>query len=229
MKEHTTGERLRQIMSERGLKQVDILNMCKPYCEKHKVYIRKNDLSQYVADKVSPGQDKLTILSLALGVSEVWLMGYNVEMSRENNNKKLIYDKTPSNIYPIDLKRFPLLGEIACGEPIFAEEDHESYIMASADIKADFCLIAKGDSMVGARINDGDVVFIRQQPMVDNGEIAAVIIDGEATLKRWYYYPEKQKLLLAPANEKYEPFIYIGEELNEIRCLGKAVCFMSNL
>ena len=83
--------------------------------------------------------------------------------------------------------------------------------------------------MTGARINDGDVVFIKEQPTVENGEIAAVIIDNEATLKRWYFYPEKHKLLLTPANDKYEPFVYVGEELNEIRCLGKAVCFMSNL
>lgn len=83
-----------------------------------------------------------------------------------------------------------LLGEIACGEPIWADEDRESYVMADTDIKADFCLTAKGDSMINARIYDGDVVFIKQMPMVENGEIAAVIIDNEATLKRVYYYPE---------------------------------------
>ena len=101
--------------------------------------------------------------------------------------------------------------------------------MASDDISADFCLVAKGDSMSGARIYDGDVVFIKKQPIVENGEIAAVIIDNEATLKRWFYYPENQKLILSPANDKYEPFVYVGDELNDIRCLGRAVCFMSKL
>lgn len=139
------------------------------------------------------------------------------------------YDNLPINIRPIKTKRFRMLGEIACGKPIFTNEDHESYIDASADIKADFCLTAKGDSMTGARIYDGDVVFIRSQEMVDNGDIAAVIIDDEATLKRWYYYPEKGKLVLNPENPAYEPLVYVGEELNTIRCLGKAVCFMSNL
>lgn len=133
------------------------------------------------------------------------------------------------NIAPITRKRFPLLGEIACGEPIFAAEDHETYVEASADIKADFCLTAKGDSMIGARIQDGDIVFIREMPMVNNGEIAAVIIDNEATLKRVYYYPDKAKLILNPENPAYEPLVYIGEELNQIRILGRAVCFMSNL
>ena len=133
------------------------------------------------------------------------------------------------NIRPIELKKFPLLGEIACGEPIWAEEDHETYYEASANIKADFCLVAKGDSMINARINDGDVVFIKKQSIVDNGDIAAVIIDNEATLKRWFYYPDKQKLVLNPENSKYPPLVYVGEELNTIRCLGKAVCFMSKL
>ena len=114
-------------------------------------------------------------------------------------------------------------------EPIFADEDFTSYVEAPDDIKADFCLTAKGDSMIGARIYAGDIVFIREQPIVENGEIAAVIIDDEATLKRWYYYPQKHKLMLVAENPKYEPLVYMNEELNEIRCLGKAVYFMSPL
>ena len=68
-------------MNERGLKQVDILEACKPYCEKYGVKLAKNDLSQYISGKVQPGQDKLSILGLALNVNEVWLMGYNVPVS----------------------------------------------------------------------------------------------------------------------------------------------------
>lgn len=132
-------------------------------------------------------------------------------------------------IIPIKTKKFPLLGEIACGEPIFANEEHETYVEASADIRADFCIKAKGDSMAGARINDGDIVFIQKTSMVENGQIAAVIIDDEATLKRWYYYREKNKLVLTPENPAYEPLVFIGEELDTVHCLGRAVCFMSNL
>lgn len=133
------------------------------------------------------------------------------------------------NIRPVKLKKFPLLGEIACGEPIFADEDRESFIMADTDIRADFCLRAKGDSMINARIYDGDVVFIRKMPMVDNGEIAAVIIDDEATLKRVYYYPENNMIQLVAENPKCSPLVYQNEELNYIRILGKAVYFMSAL
>lgn len=138
-------------------------------------------------------------------------------------------DLSKYGIAPVKTQRIPLLGEIACGEPMFADEDRESYVEVGTEIRADFCLRAKGDSMINARIYDGDVVFIRQQPMVDNGDIAAVIIDDSATLKRVYYYPEKGKLILNPENPAYEPMVYVGEELNEVRILGKAVAFQSDL
>lgn len=133
------------------------------------------------------------------------------------------------NIKPVTLKRFPMLGEIACGEPIFADEDKEHCVMADMDINADFCLTAKGDSMINARINDGDIVFIKEMPIVENGEIAAVIIGDEATLKRVYYYKEQNKLVLNPENPRYEPLVYVNSELDTIRILGKAVYFMSTL
>ena len=137
-----------------------------------------------------------------------------------------IFDRF-DNVKPIKLKRFPMLGEIACGEPIWAEEDRESYVMADMDIGADFCLTAKGDSMINARINDGDIVFIKEMPIVENGEIAAVIIDNEATLKRFYYDRESNFLQLVAENPKYSPLVYRDEQLDTIRVLGKAVYFMS--
>lgn len=133
------------------------------------------------------------------------------------------------NIFPIELKRFPMLGEIACGEPKYANEDRESYVMAGTNIKADFCLRASGDSMVGARILDGDIVFIRKQDMVENGEIAAVVIENEATLKRVFYYREKNLLVLKAENSAYEDFIFQGEELDKVHILGKAIAFQSDV
>lgn len=133
----------------------------------------------------------------------------------------------PVGAKPISTKRLPVLGEIACGNPIFATEEHESYIAADGGLDADFCLVAHGDSMIGARINDGDIIFIRSQETVNNGEIAAVIINDEATLKRVYYYPEEAKLILSPENPRYAPLVYIGEELSHIRIIGKAVAFQS--
>ena len=133
------------------------------------------------------------------------------------------------NLFRIEKRKFPLLGNIACGTPIFANEEKELYVEAGTNIHADFCLKAKGDSMIGARIYDGDIVFIKKQEMVDNGEIAAVIIEDEATLKRVNYFPEKNLLILKAENSKYEDLIYTGEQLDHIIILGKAVAFQSDI
>ncbi len=132
----------------------------------------------------------------------------------------------PDNIIPMPkMKTIPLLGVIACGEPILAAENIEGDVSMPEHVIADFALRCKGDSMIEARIFDGDIVYIRQQPSVENGEIAAVLIGDEATLKRVYVHPDK--LVLSPANHNYEPFIYVGEEISSIRILGKAVAFTS--
>ena len=133
------------------------------------------------------------------------------------------------NLMPISVKKLPILGEIACGEPIYAREEHDSYVALGQDIDADFCLLAHGDSMIGARIYDGDMVFIRAQEAVDNGEIAAVIINDEATLKRVYFYPDEGKLVLSPENPRYAPLVYLKDELNSIKIIGKAVAFQSTV
>ena len=130
-----------------------------------------------------------------------------------------------SNVIPIATKKVPLLGTIACGEPLYAEEQYGEYAVVSNEIDCDFCLRAKGDSMIGARINDGDLVFVRQTDAVENGKIAAVVIEDEATLKRVYLSPDK--LVLAAENPAFPPFVYVGEELEKIKILGEAVAFQS--
>ena len=132
----------------------------------------------------------------------------------------------PKNISPMpEMKQIPLIGSIACGEPILAEEHIEEYINVPRHIHADFALTCKGDSMINARIFDGDMVYIRQQDTVENGEIAAVLIDGEATLKRVQLFEDH--ISLEPENPQYRPFVYWGEEMNTVRILGKAVAFTS--
>lgn len=106
MKKFTTSQRLKQIISERGIKQVEILEACKPFCEKYKVQLKKNDLSQYVSGKVEPKQDKLSILGMALNVNEVWLMGYDVPAEREAFSKQQQTDE----VYDAIKKNF---GELA--------------------------------------------------------------------------------------------------------------------
>ena len=163
--------------------------------------------------------EKVVLLAEALDTTPTRLMGW------EEQEEFPTFD----NIIAITTKRLPILGDIACGEPIYASEEYESYAVTDASLDADFCLRAKGDSMIGARILDGDIVFIRSQNSVDNGEIAAVIIGDEATLKRVYYYPSDEKLILSAENPKYAPLVYIGEELNQIKIIGKAISFQSRI
>ena len=144
----------------------------------------------------------------------------NKDLSAEDSD-------TIPNIYPIEKKKFPLLGNVACGQPTLATENFEGYIESGSNIHADFCLKAKGDSMVNARILDGDIVFIRKQDMVENGEIAAVLIDDEATLKRFYI--SNDIIQLNAENPSYAPQIYKKEDLNGIRILGKAIAFQSDV
>ncbi len=126
-------------------------------------------------------------------------------------------------------RRLPLLGQIACGVPVFADETRGESVAAPDGVEADFCLTAKGDSMIGARIFEGDLVFIRAQDTVENGEIAAVIIDDEATLKRLYYHKEGERLILSAENPAYPPLVFSGEELSRVKILGRAVAFQSVL
>ena len=197
------------------------------------LWLNKSSIQRYESGKITKiKKPVLEKIAAVLKVNPRWLtLESDDEEYKEGKDISYMEDLIErfDNIKAINLKRFPMLGEIACGEPIFADEDRESYVMADMDIDADFCLTAKGDSMINARINDGDIVFIKEMPIVNNGDIAAVIIEDEATLKKVYYYPEKGKIVLYPENPKYEPFVYIGEELNQIRILGKAVYFMSSL
>ena len=127
---------------------------------------------------------------------------------------------------PVHRRRVPLLGKIAAGKPILCEEEVE-VVSCDDHLQCDFALKVSGDSMVGARIHDGDVVFIRSQEDVDDGQIAAVIIDDRATLKRVYHIPNGVQLL--SENPQYPPMIFTFDAHDSIRILGRAVGFQSAL
>ena len=183
-------------------------------------------------------------LGAMLGVQRAavqkWESGAVKNLKRETLKKlSEIFNVPPSSFIDEDytsynnvisfpkMNRIPLVGTIACGTPILATENIDGEVTVPEDINADFALRCKGDSMIEARINNGDIVYIRQQPTVDNGEIAAVLIDEEATLKRVYL--SDNTITLVACNSKYQPFVYTGEQLNQIRILGKAVGFTSTL
>lgn len=210
------GKRIRDKRESLGISQEELA--------KKLGYKNKSSIAKIEAGVNDIVQSKVIDFAKALNTSVAYLMGW-----KENDEQK--ENISVSNAFPIELKRFPMLGEIACGKPKYTNEDRESYVMAGVDVKADFCLRAKGDSMINARILDGDIVFIRQQDMVENGEIAAVVVnnDSEATLKRVYYYNEQALLILRPENPAYEEQRYSNEQLNEVYILGKAVAFQSDV
>ena len=210
----TIGQRVKKLRMEKGLTQTELAEKLG--------YKSKSSVAHIENGRDIP-RSMVVALSDILDTTPAYLMGWE----DEKPNAQII--SASDNILPIQLKRFPMLGEIACGEPIWADEDREHYVMADMDIQADFCLRAKGDSMVNARINDGDIVFIRQTDIVNNGDIAAVIIDNEATLKRVYYDRQNNIIQLVAENPKYQPLVFHGEILNHIRILGKAIYFMSAL
>jgi len=162
--------------------------------------------------------DRVEKFAKIFNTTPAYLMGWETE---ETN----IYDFP--DIKPIELKRFRMLGKIACGEPIIANEEYNTFVEADATIDADFCLTAQGDSMINANIFDGDIVFIKEMDEIPNGKIAAVLIEDEVLLKR--FYKTDDTITLISENPLYEPKPYHKDQHLNIRILGKAVCVQHDL
>lgn len=211
---------------------MDLTNIINDYINEHNISVRefsrRTGLSNSYISRIVNGQDNnpsleaIKKIAKALNISSIQLF----DMLDDNTS---IHIKGISNIHPIDKQRVPMLGEVACGKPIQCIEDRESYVLAGTEIDCDFCLTCRGDSMINARIHDGDIVFVKKMDMVENGDIAVVVIEDEATLKRFFYYPQKGLLVLKPENPKYEDLMYAKDELNQIHVLGKAIAFQSDV
>lgn len=183
-------------------------------------YADKSMIAKIEKGNVDLPQSKILAFANVLETTPGELMGWDYEAEPT---------ETVDNIYKLDKIKLPMLGKVACGEPIYADEERESYVMVGTDIKADFCLQCQGDSMINARIHDGDIVFVKKTDIVENGAIAVVIIDDEATLKRFFYYREQNLVILKPENPKYQDIILTGEQLNQVRVIGRAVAFQSDV
>ena len=182
----------------------------------HKMgYKDKSSISKIENGKADIPQSKIAAFADALQTTPAYLMGWEEQPEPKKPTIPPGFEPMPK------MKKIPLIGAIACGEPITAEQNIEKMVDVPENIRCDFSLTCHGDSMVDAGIHDKDVVYIRIQPEVENGEIAAVRIDGEATLKRVYYNPGT--LTLMPANPAYAPMIYTGPQLEEVHNEGKAV------
>ena len=207
------GERLRQLRTAKGLSQMDFAKQIK---------ISKSSVNMYERNEREPSLVTLEVIADYFNVDLDYLLGKSDYTSKYD----WLSNSAIPNLIPMpEMRKIPLIGSIACGAPVLAEEHIEDYLNIPRQIHADFALTCKGDSMINARIFDGDVVYIRQQDTVENGQVAAVLIDGEATLKRVQLYEDH--ISLEPENPQYRPLVYWGEEMNTVRILGKAVAFTS--
>lgn len=174
----------------------------------------------------STKREAIPSLSAIKSVSAAMGMDFNDVIAILDGNQKVqLSDSTAPNIpagfTPMpEMLEVPLIGQIACGQPIMAEQNIERMVSIPTEWRADFTLLCEGDSMA-PRIQDGDLVAIRIQQEVENGEIAAVRIGDEATLKHVYLYPEY--IELRPENPEYQSIIKFREEMNEVIIEGKAV------
>ena len=186
--------RLRQALEFRNMSQSELSRLSG---------IGKSAISQYLSGEYEAKQENIYLMSKPLNVNPAWLMGFDVPMVGDEINRGI-----------------PIVGTIAAGTPILAEENIEDYFVIDNRVNADFGLKVKGDSMINANIFDGDIVFIRQQPTLENGEIGAILLDDEATLKR---FSKKENSVIPQAENPSMtdwPRIYTD---GNIRILGKLV------
>ena len=213
MEKETQGARIRRARERKGLTQSELGLACGT---------TKQTIFKYESGIVTNiPVDRLERLAQAIEVSPAYIMGW-------------VEEEMPavSNLLPLpNTVAKPRLGSIACGEPILAQQNIEGYDQIPDYIKCDFTLVCKGDSMIGARIYDGDIVCIRQQPEVENGQIAAVLVEDAgndgATLKRFYH--DRDTVTLMPANDAYPPQVFTGDAANRVKILGVATHFISKL
>ena len=196
------GKRIKYYRERAGYSQTDFANL---------LGIKNNALSQYESGDRSIDDNIKFAICAALQIEP---------------NELFAYQPSKKGV------KIPVLGRVVAGIPIEAITEILDYEEITENLAATgdfFALVAKGDSMTGVGIHDGDVVFFREQDMVDNGQIAAVFVDDEVTLKRVVYYREKNKLILYSENPAFEPLVYLGEELDHIHIIGRAIAQLRKL
>lgn len=206
----TFGEKLRAARKEKKLTQRELAEL---------IHAAHNSISNWENDQNKPDPDTIQNLCWALGVTP------NYFFLDSASEQPAVSAPLPSNIVPLSpMQKVPLVGQIACGTPILAEQNITDYVDLPGHIRADFALTCKGESMTGAGIQDGDIVYIRRQEEVENGQIAAVMVgDEEATLKR--FYRESNVIQLVSENPTIPPKVFIGEAISQIRVVGLAVAY----
>ena len=216
----TSTERINQIMKEKRLRQIDVLNLAKPFQEKYNIKFSKSHLSQYVNGKSNPDNEKIFLLSKVFGVTEAWLLGYDVPRYERLEENKINQSSKTQGL------KIPVLGTVAAGIPISAVEDILDYeeVPQSWESQGEFfALKIKGDSME-PRMESGDVVIVKQQSDANSGDTVIVLVNGDdATCKR--LQKTDNGIMLVSTNPKYPPMFYSTEDIQTkpVVILGKVV------
>lgn len=205
------------LIIERFKKTIDKSGLSYAELEK-KTGVSKSALQRYASGLTKKVPvDVIIAVGNAVGVSSAWIMCWDDGVNLPEGFQPL----------PKMVKR-PRLGAISCGDPVMSEQNFEGYDDVPEDINCDFTLVCEGDSMTGARICDGDIVYIKQQPKVENGQIAAVLIDGSEKLLKRVYITE-DSIILQAENPAYPPRSFFREDMNRVSIIGRAVGFYSNI
>ena len=205
----TIGSRIRSRREEPGLSQEELGNKLG--------YKSRSSINKIELDQRNLTQSKIKAIADALSTTPAYIMGW------ESKDQPPI--PTSPNIHPLPaMKQWKVLGGTACGQPLFKPLEDAS-VLAPADIDADFVFQCVGDSMINARIFDGDIVFIKEDEVPD-GQIGVVRIGEEYTLKRIYHGTDY--LELRSENPMYPPIIIRGEQENA-EIVGRAVQFLSRV
>lgn len=206
---------IKRLRVERGITQEQLAALLK---------VSRSTVGMYETGSREPDFETCEAIADIFNVDMDFLLGRS---DVERKETILPDERIPAGFEPLPATdTVPLVGRIACGEPITAEENLEGYVAIPSAWHATFTLTCCGDSME-PRIKDGDLVAIRKDVQIENGEIAAVRIDDEATLKHVYLY--KDKIILQPENPSYEPIVKMGEEMSDVHIEGKAVGLCRNL
>jgi len=198
------GKRLKECREAMGLSQRELAL---------KSNVSHANISRYEKGEHGAGREAATRLASALNVSAFWLIGADVA-------KHAIEGEWPT---------IPVLGRVAAGTPIEAQEDIAEVIPVPPNYGVDFGLKVQGESMIGVGIKDGDTVLVRQQATLENGEIGVVEIAGEVTLKRFYI--DDSKVMLLSENPSIPPILVNGKDAKQknLRIIGKAVYFLGKV
>ena len=210
--------RLKEALEKREMRPVDL---------SERTGISRSVISSYLAGRWKAKQDNLYLISKAMNIDPAWLMGYDISMDG-TPTKKHKESPAPKGTHKPQFKKVPMMGYAAAGQPLEDINQDINFFDVENKYDVDFCITVRGDSMINANINDGDIIFIKSMSEVPNGKIACVEIDNEKVcLKR--FYKNENVVMLVSGNPTYPPMNLNESNTYDVKILGLAVLKQSEI